>query len=118
MGLSGQSRVLNSDKSRSYSEIEFQENKHLLDAELNLAQKNIVLKLKELLRNGLKFDSGFITTSAFSAGAGAVDFKMGSSAADINRANVNGFIVDLLGTGSANDYENIVTMTAKPGAGS
>jgi len=117
MAFSDQSRILGAGKYKNYSEVLFQQDKKVLDAEINLVQKVINERTKELMRHGLKYDSGFIKTSSFTAGSSATSFKMGSLPADINRVHINGYVIDILGTASTNDYENIIEMPVKPISG-
>jgi len=60
MAFSDQSRIMTATKAKNYSEILFREDSRVLDAELNILQTSVTNKLKELVRHGLKYDSGFV----------------------------------------------------------
>ena len=113
MSLADLSRILNGSRIINYEDIVFQRRKEILDSEVNLLQKITNEKLKDVIHHIIKLDHGFVRKSSFS-NPGADFFYMGAISTDINRAYVNGHILELRGTSSPNDYQNKITLPAAP----
>lgn len=114
---SDQSRVLDASIQRNYGQVLFQQDKRILDSELNLLQKILFTKFRNLINYVLKMNSGFINLTQFVQGSTTTSIKMGSQIGDVNQAIVNGYLLNIAGTSSTNDYENIINFSAKPLSG-
>ena len=110
LDLSG---VFNGSRKLNFSEISFQQGKRPLDKEFNLVQRVSHERFLDTLNHVLQFDSGWLKMSSFSD-HGTNVMQMGTTAGDINRALVGGRVIEVRGTSSVNDYDNVINFTNAP----